>query len=36
VYECFACIYVSPPVPCLVPTEARRGCQSLWNWSYKW
>lgn len=32
VYEYFACI----PNVCLVPTEARRGCQIKWSWSYGW
>jgi hypothetical protein len=34
-YECFACMYVCAPCVCLVPTEVRRRCQILWNWSYK-
>lgn len=26
------CLHVSL---CLVPVEARRGCQMTWNWSYR-
>lgn len=29
----FACVYACVPCVYLVPKEARRGCQALWNWS---
>lgn len=28
-------MYVCVPCLCLVPVEARRGCQIHWNWSYR-
>lgn len=31
VYACFFCA----PNKFLMPTEVRRGCQTLWNWSYR-
>lgn len=42
VYRCFTYMYVC--APCVyahayvyaVASEARRGPQSLWNWSYRW
>lgn len=35
-YECFGCMYVGVLCACLVSTEIRRGCRSLWSWSYSW
>lgn len=35
-YECFTCMYVCVPCTSMVSTEARRGNQMPWNWSYKW
>lgn len=32
--ECFASLYVSVPRLWLVPTEATRGYQILWNWRF--
>lgn len=34
VYECFSSINVCVPYVCLVPKKGRRGCLSLWYWSY--
>ena len=34
-YECFSCIYVCAPCACLLPAEARRGCQTPRNCSYR-
>lgn len=28
-------MYMFAPVACLVPTKARRGCQTPWNWNYR-
>lgn len=33
--EYFTCMYISVPLLCLVPEEAGRGCQILWNRSLK-
>ena len=29
-------LYVCVPRVCLVPSEAEKGHQSPWNWSYRW
>ena len=35
-YECFACLYIWAPLPCLFSTEARRGHRIPWTWNYRW
>lgn len=34
-YGVFTCLHVSAPCVYLVPKEARRGCQILWDWNNK-
>jgi hypothetical protein len=35
-YEYLACMCICVPCACLVPIEARRGHQILWNWNCRW
>ena len=33
IYPCFVCVPMCAPCARLVPSQVRRGLQSLWNWS---
>lgn len=30
------CLHTCLPHTCLLPSDARRGCQISWDWSYRW